>query len=65
MRLLRPALILLAAALSGCVTFENRLACSLDRSEAYFVSKYGPVGIVSTIEESDAAHACTVPVGKK
>lgn len=65
MRPMRLALILLAASLAGCVTFENRLACSLDRSEAYFVSKYGPVGIVSTIEESDAAHACTVPVGKK
>lgn len=60
----RLVLILLAASLAGCVTFENRLACSLDRSEAYFVSKYGPVGVVSSIADADAATACAVP-GRK
>lgn len=54
-----------AVLLAGCVTLENRLACSLDRSEAYFISKYGPLGLASTIGEADSAHACVVPVGKK
>ena len=57
---MRLAMVLCVLLLSGCgVTFENRVACTSDRSTAIFVSMYGPIGIASTIEESDAAHVCS------
>jgi hypothetical protein len=67
---LTVALLLIAAtALQACDTlskkFENRLACSLDRSEAYVVSKYGPLGISSEIQKDDAALACKPPPPKE
>jgi hypothetical protein len=65
-RFLTIALLLIAAAgLQACGAierkFENRLACSLDRSEAYVVSKYGPLGVSSEIQKDDAALACKPP----
>ncbi len=47
--------------LSGCASsklLENRLACSMDRSELYVVSKYGPIGISTEIAKADAAVVC-------
>jgi hypothetical protein len=48
--------------LSGCSafkgTFENRLACSMDGIEAYFVSKYGWLGISAEVAQKDASLVC-------
>jgi hypothetical protein len=52
--------------LSGCSafkgTFENRLACSLDGVEAYFVSKYGWLGISAEVSGKDAPMVCAPKV---
>ena len=61
-------LILAAVALlAGCSTLdrimENRVACSLDRSQGAFISWYGPFGISAKIAEADAKTMCeAVPV---
>lgn len=60
----RIAMIALAAALSGCatfdgLTFENRIACSVARDKAFVVSEWGGrVGISSVIAEADRAVIC-------
>ncbi|MBL8361419.1 MAG: hypothetical protein JNN18_13080 [Rubrivivax sp.] len=56
-----------AAALAGCSTLdrvmENRVACSLDRTQGAFISWYGPLGISAKIAEADAKVMCeAVPV---
>ncbi len=52
--------------LSGCSafkgTFENRLACSMDGAEAYFVSKYGWVGISAEVSNKDVPAVCAPKV---
>ena len=53
--------------LAGCSTLdrimENRVACSLDRSQGAFISWYGPFGISAKIAEADAKTMCeAVPV---
>jgi len=61
-------LILAAVALlAGCSTLdrimENRVACSLDRTQGAFISWYGPLGISAKIAEADAKTMCeAVPV---
>ena len=45
-----------AAALDKAL--ENRMACSLDRTELYFVSKWGRVGINAEVAKADAQVAC-------
>ena len=51
-------------ALTGCSgmipqgTLANRVSCSVAKDEAYVVSKYGPVGISSTIDPKDTAVIC-------
>lgn len=59
-------LLVAASMLSGCSafkgTFENRLACSIDGAEAYFVSKYGWVGISAEVSSKDAPAACAQKV---
>lgn len=64
-KLTRSALCLcVLALLAGCGsnplkgTFENRLACSLDGREGYFVSKYGWLGISAEVAAADAAGMC-------
>jgi hypothetical protein len=56
----------LAALLGGCSsfrgTFENRLACSLDGAEVYFVSKYGWIGISAEASGKDAPFVCSAKV---
>jgi hypothetical protein len=49
---------MMALALAGCTVFDNRIACSLDQDEAYFVSKYAGFGITSSISEKDVPHLC-------
>ena len=53
-----------AALLAGCSTLdrvmENRVACSLDRSQGAFISWYGPLGISAKIAEADAEAMCKV-----
>ena len=48
--------------LTGCSTFkgqfENRVTCTVDKSQALVVSKYGPLGIASEIAEADAKIIC-------
>lgn len=59
-------ILILAAALllAGCSTLdhvmENRVACSLDRTQGAFISWYGPLGISAKIAEADAAAMCQV-----
>ena len=56
---------LLAFLLTGCSTiagqFENRLACSLDREQAYFISKWMRIGIGAEIAPADTAVLCRSP----
>jgi hypothetical protein len=52
------AVFLLAGCSSVGSMFENRLACSLDRQEAYFLSKWTRVAIGATIAPSDTAVVC-------
>ena len=55
------ALVMGSAMLSGCAgskLLENRLACTVDKSEAHVVSKWGPIGVSSEIAKADAAVVC-------
>lgn len=63
----RICILAIAALLSGCSTLdrvlENRVACSLDRTQGAFISWYGPLGISAKIAEADAKVMCeAVPV---
>lgn len=63
----RMIILAAAAALSGCSTLdrvmENRVACSLDRTQGAVISWYGPLGIGAKIAEADAKVMCeAVPV---
>lgn len=52
--------IIFVASLSGCATtiFDNRIACTLAKDKAFFVSEYGQIGIASTIADTDRAVIC-------
>ncbi len=55
------ALLVVLLALAGCgtsTTFENRAVCTLDRSSAFVVSRYGPLGISSELAKADVAALC-------
>lgn len=55
------ALAMASAMLSGCGStkmLENRIACTVDKSEAHVVSKWGPLGIASEIAKADATVVC-------
>ncbi len=60
----RIIIMVAAALLAGCSTLdrvmENRVACSLDRSQGAFISWYGPLGISAKIAEADAEAMCKV-----
>ena len=66
--MIRSTILLAAAALlAGCGTLdrvlENRVACSLDRSQGAFISWYGPLGISAKIAEADVEQMCkTTPI---
>ena len=50
--------LILCVLLSGCAQFENRVACTVDKSQALYVSKYGPIGVASEIAKQDAKAIC-------
>lgn len=56
--------LVMAVLLSGCSTtlfkgtFENRLACSMDGKEVYFLSKYGWVSVGAEISPKDLPAEC-------
>lgn len=52
--LLLAALLLL----TGCVTMDNRVACTVAMDKAFFISQYGGLGISSEIAEADAEAIC-------
>lgn len=48
--------------LTGCTTvFTNRVACSLDRKEAYFASMYHRFIVGAVIDERDTKVMCQTP----
>lgn len=53
---------LMLALLTGCGTLdaalENRVACTVDRTQALSVSMYGPIGLTGKIAKGDAAVIC-------
>ena len=59
---MKTTILLALVLLSGCSTapkwLENRAACTVDHTEAFVVSKWGPVGISSSLAASDAAVLC-------
>lgn len=59
----RLNVVLLAAALlTGCgmspKVLENRVVCTIDRSEAHVLSKWGPVSVGTQVSQADAAVVC-------
>lgn len=69
--ILLVAIVLVAMLLSGCASFqsatkgnfENRLSCSLDGKQAYFLSEWFKwLSLGARIAESDAAVACAPKV---
>lgn len=61
---MRRAFILIAAGLlAGCSTspkwLENRVACTVDGTEAHVLSRWGPVSIGARLADSDAAAVCS------
>lgn len=51
-------LLLTSLALSGCITLDNRVACSVARDKAFYVSEYGQIGVASEIDNRDTAVLC-------
>lgn len=54
------------ALLAGCGTspkmLENRVVCTIDRSEAHVLSKWGPVSLGTQVSQADAAVVCAPAV---
>jgi hypothetical protein len=48
----------LAAALAGCVTLDNRVACTAAKDKAFFVSEYGRIGVASQLSDKDREVVC-------
>jgi len=63
MRALTLLVVLLG--LTGCGTspklLENRVVCTIDRSEAHVLSKWGPVSVGTQVSQADAAVVCAPP----
>lgn len=59
---LRAVLLVLAVAgVAGCSSLqimENRIACSTDLAELFFVSRYGTIGISADVSQKDARRTC-------
>ena len=66
MRLFSLSFVLL---LSACSTtpkwLENRVACTVDKREAHFISKWGMFGVGSEIAKADAEVICGKPAEPK
>jgi hypothetical protein len=61
MRTCTTVLFTLCALLAGCSSprwLENRVACTVDGSEAHVISKWGPVGVGAKIADDDARVLC-------
>jgi hypothetical protein len=59
------AVLVAAAALSGCATtsqitdaLKNRVACTAAKDKAYFLSLYWRFGISAEVDEADAKAIC-------
>lgn len=54
------AIAMFCVLLTGCgsLDLQNRVGCSLDRTQGIFVSWYGPVGVAAKIDSKDAAAMC-------
>ena len=49
----------LAAALSACSSFGNRLACTPGKDKAFVVSEYGGrIGFATMVDDRDKAAVC-------
>lgn len=58
-------LVISAVTLTGCGTiFENRVVCTVDGKDAYFISKYANVSVGAQIAKADAEVICTIAVIK-
>lgn len=55
------ALVLLAGCGTSPKLLENRVACTLDRTEAHVLSKWGPVSVGTQVAQADAAVLCAAP----
>lgn len=55
-------LLALTLSLTGCANlkgmFVNRAACTVSGEQLLVASMYGPIGIVSKIDEADSAAVC-------
>lgn len=57
-------MLLAALLLAGCGSprwLENRVACTVDGSEAHVISKWGPLGVGAKISADDARVLCKRP----
>lgn len=54
--LLLTTLLLLSAC--GTLNLENRIACTVAKDKAVYVSQYGQLGVASTIDPKDAQVLC-------
>lgn len=56
------AALVAALMLAGCgmspKVLENRVVCTIDRSEAHVLSKWGPVSVGTQVSQADAAVVC-------
>lgn len=56
------ALLVVLVGLAGCgmspKVLENRVVCTIDRSEAHVLSKWGPVSVGTQVSQADAAVVC-------
>lgn len=58
--------ILLALLLTGCASprsavYENRIAGTVAKDEAFYVSLYGQIGVASKISDKDVKILCSAP----
>lgn len=52
------ALCVVSAGCSSLQIMENRIACSTDLAELFFVSRYGTIGISADVSAKDAKRTC-------
>jgi hypothetical protein len=54
----RSLIALIALALAGCGTLQNRITVTLPCDRAFMASLYGPIGLTSEIAAEDVAVLC-------
>lgn len=59
------ACLIVVGLMSGCASgplstdmMSNKVACATDKSEAFMVSKYGPIGIATVLSAEMAGPLC-------